>query len=136
MKTSILLHLFCLWQIFASSTELNAQVSFDVCIPISWFGGGTGEISFTNSGITDIPAGSTLELNWPGIVTISPWAGFSASGNNPFTLTITDAIPAGGSIGPLGFGFSSTGSYFTPSSGVLNSVTTIYSADPPCYVPP
>lgn len=115
--------------------SIQAQIEFDVCIPGSWVGGGTGEITLMNTGST-LPAGSTLELNWPGITSIAPWSGFTVSGSNPYLLTFTNPVPAGGSLGPLGFSFTSTGSYFTPGSGTLNGSTTVLAVSPPCYIPP
>lgn len=136
-----LLHVFILLVIIVPFTPFTAnksyaQVSFDICIPNSWVGGGSGEITLMNNSSAAIPAGSTLEINWPGITSISPWSGFTVSGSNPFILTLTDPIPAGGLIGPLGFSFNSNGSYFAPSMGILNGTETALLADPPCYVPP
>lgn len=116
--------------------KASAQVSFDICIPSSWVGGGSGEITLFNNSGNALPAGSTLEINWPGIISISPWSGFTVSGSNPFILTFTNPVPAGSSIGPLGFSFTSNGSYFAPSMGILNTSETALLADPPCYVPP
>ncbi|MCJ8288438.1 MAG: T9SS type A sorting domain-containing protein [Crocinitomicaceae bacterium] len=114
----------------------NAQIEFDVCIPISWVGGGSGEITFSNGSGTTIPAGSTFEINWPGITSISPWSGFTVTGSNPYFFTINSPILAGGSLGPLGFGFTNGGSYFAPGMAILNGATPVLAVSPPCYIPP
>jgi len=93
------------------SLSVSAQIEFNICIPTSWVGGGSAELTIENNSGNIIPAGSVLELNWPGILTINPWGGFTVSGSNPFLLTITNALQPGPN-GPLNFGFTSSGGYF------------------------
>jgi len=116
------------------SLSVSAQIEFNICIPTSWVGGGSAELTIENNSGNIIPAGSVLELNWPGILTINPWGGFTVSGSNPFLLTITNALQPGPN-GPLNFGFTSSGGYFAPSTGVFNG-TIVQAVSPPCFVPP
>ncbi|MCH2224435.1 MAG: T9SS type A sorting domain-containing protein [Crocinitomicaceae bacterium] len=134
MQRIILLLIFICILLFWKIAE--SQVTYDVCIPTSWVGGGSGEFTLTNTTGSIISAGSSLEIDWPGIVSISPWSGFTVSGSNPFILTFTNAIPQGGTTGPLGFGFTNSGPYFSPGMGILNANQPALLADPPCYVPP
>lgn len=114
----------------------STQVEFDICIPTAWTGGGSGELTLTNTGTTGLAPGSTFEIDWPGVTSISPWTGFTVTGTSPFTLTITSGIPAGGSLGPLGFSLTNSGPYFLPGTGTINGNQVALLADPPCYVPP
>ncbi len=121
---------------FFFCASILGQVEFQICIPNSWAGGGSGEITITNVSGSPIGGGSTLELNWTGITSVSPFWGMSVSGNGPYTFTFTDPIPAGGSIGPIGFNFTNSGAYFTPSTGIFNNSSTVNTEIPQCYVPP
>ena len=131
MKSRIyLLFLALLYPILGQS-----QIEYEICVPASWAGGGTGEISLNNLEATEIAPGGELIIDWPGITSIAPWAGFTVAGTGPFTLTFTSAIPASGSIGPFSFSFTNSGSYFAPPEAEFNG-ETVSAVSPACFVPP
>ena len=120
---------------FLFTGTINAQISYDICIPTAWIGGGSAELTIFNNTGSALPPGTTFEFNWPGITSISPWGGFTVTGTNPFILTTTSPVAAG-SITNFNFGFSSSGSYFLPPNAILNDTSNTDLVSPPCYVPP